>query len=346
MGWQDELQSLDEQLSTGKIRAEEYRKRRDELLAAASSGAVSLRKVHRQNSPSIANAFSAETKPDAGRSADVTQQVPKNAWQTAKPKPPVPAKSPAPAAAQPIAQAPNTPPPLPNTPPQPVQKAMVVGSEVFGKPAQASTRRSSNIPKFVVAVVVLALIAGGVWWFAFRGTTDGNEPITAPTPAASGTAELSLEKLPNPTDSQLSTAGVLTVDQAQTNNLIRPDEAAYLTATDLQRIYFRTIVVGNLSYQLFAFQTQTDTGGARIVSGALERGKRANMVPATIDGLPATVTVTKILSDNGAYYEAVYPIDKGAVRLVVLQSGPNNERQLTNAMKRTAELATASIKPK
>ncbi|ONI72739.1 hypothetical protein ALI144C_42795 [Actinosynnema sp. ALI-1.44] len=201
-----------------------------------------------------------------------------------------------------------------------------------------------------MAVVVLALVAGGVWWFAFRGTDGADNKAAAEqpnaAPPAATSSELTLEKLPNPTDSQLSTTGVLTVDQAQTNNLIRPDEAAYLTATDLQRIYFRTIVTGNLSYQLFAFQTQTDTGGQRIVSGALERGKRVSMVPATIDGLPAKVTVTKILVAGAAYYEAVYPIDKGAVRLVVLQSGPNNERQLVNAMKRTAELTTASIKPK
>ncbi|ALG05598.1 hypothetical protein [Kibdelosporangium phytohabitans] len=345
MGWQDELQSLDEQLSAGQIRAEEYRKRRDELLAAASSGAISLRRVHRQKSPSIANAFSAETKPDTSRSADVTQKVPAGAWQTARPQTPPPPPPPMQASAPPPASPPPPPPASTSTALVPMH-----GSEVFGnKPSKPGTRESAKVPKFLVAVVVLALVAGGVWWFAFRGgdgspNTGGVQPDAAPPAATSG--ELTLDKLPNPTDSQLSTAGVLTVDQAQTNNLIRPDEAAYLSATDLQKIYFRTIVTGNLSYQLFAFQTQTDTGGTRIVSGALERGKRANMVPATIDGLPANVTVTKILVAGAAYYEAVYPIDKGAVRLVVLQSGPNNERQLVNAMKRTAELATASIKPK
>nr|WP_042184146.1 hypothetical protein [Kibdelosporangium sp. MJ126-NF4]CEL16100.1 hypothetical protein [Kibdelosporangium sp. MJ126-NF4]CTQ94026.1 hypothetical protein [Kibdelosporangium sp. MJ126-NF4] len=341
MGWQDELQSLDEQLSAGQIRAEEYRKRRDELLAAASSGAVSLRRVHRQKSPSIANAFSAETKPDVNKSADVTQKVPSGAWQTARPQtPPTPS----------TALQPSTPPPPPSAAPAPSARSSsapsspMIGAEVFGTPSSSKAEKPSKFPKFLVAIVVLALVAGGVWWFAFRGAQGGDGNNAAP-PAVTG-GELALEKLPNPTDSQLSTAGVLSVDQAQTNNLIRPDEAAYLSATDLQRIYFRTIVVGNLSYQLFAFQTQTDTGGTRIVSGALERGKRANMVPATIDGLPATVTVTKILVAGAAYYEAVYPIEKGAVRLVVLQSGPNNERQLVNAMKRTVELTTASIKPK
>ncbi|RSM69051.1 hypothetical protein DMH04_46475 [Kibdelosporangium aridum] len=169
--------------------------------------------------------------------------------------------------------------------------------------------------------------------------------MAVPPPAAAS-SELSIDKIPNPTDSPLSTSGVLTVDQAQTNNIIRPDEAAYLSATDLQKIYFRNIVIGNLSYQLFAFQTQTDTGGARIVSGALERGKRASMVPASMEGLPPKVTLTKILNDGAAIYEAVYPIERGAVRLVVLQVGPNNERQLISSMKRMVDLTTMSIKPK
>ncbi|CAM3991096.1 hypothetical protein KIPE111705_34975 [Kibdelosporangium persicum] len=333
MGWQDELQSLDEQLSAGQIRAEEYRKRRDELLAAASSGAVSLRRVQRQKSPSIAkpsiaNAFNGDTKPDTGKSADVTQQVSPGAWTTARP-PQAPQQQPS---GPPIGQ----PPPPPPGP--------MIGSEVFSTPPTGPAK-SSKVPKFLIAVVVLALIAAGTWWFAFRGNGNtGNGTAAPPPPPVS--SELTLEKLPNPTDSPLSTAGVLTVDQAQTNNLIRPDEAAYLSATDLQRIYFRTVVVGNLSYQLFAFQTQTDTGGARIVSGALERGKRASMTSATIDGLPANVTVTKILVEGSAIYEAVYPTERGAVRLVVLQSGPNNERQVAGAMKRTVEMAVTSIKPK
>ncbi|MFC0115800.1 hypothetical protein [Kibdelosporangium aridum] len=340
MGWQDELQSLDEQLSAGQIRAEEYRKRRDELLAAASSGAVSLRRVQRQKSPSvakpsIANAFNGDTKPDTSKTADVTQQVPPVAWTTARPAGPAQQQ-----------QHPQQP-PAAMQPPQgqgpPPMSAPMIGSEVFGTPPTGPTKKS-RVPKFVIAVVVLALVAAGTWWFAFRGNNDSPQ-IAVPPPAATS-SELSIDKIPNPTDSPLSTSGVLTVDQAQTNNIIRPDEAAYLSATDLQKIYFRNIVIGNLSYQLFAFQTQTDTGGARIVSGALERGKRASMVPASMEGLPPKVTLTKILNDGAAIYEAVYPIERGAVRLVVLQVGPNNERQLVSSMKRMVDMTTMSIKPK
>ncbi|MCE7005000.1 hypothetical protein LWC34_19525 [Kibdelosporangium philippinense] len=329
MSWQDELQSLDDQLSAGTIRAEEYRKRRDELLAAASSGAVSLRRVQRQKSPSIAkpsiaNAFNGDTKPDTSKTADVTQQVQPVGWNATRPaqhqqQPPM------------GMQPPSGPPPI-------------IGSEVFSTPPTGPAKKS-RVPKFVIAVVVLALVAAGTWWFAFSGGKDDESPLTVPQTTAPS-SDLSIDKLPNPTDSPLSTSGVLTVDQLQTYNIIRPDEAAYLSATDLQKVYFRNVIIGTLNYQMFAYQTQTDTGGQRIVSSAVERGKRANMVPASYEGLPAKVTLTKILNDGAAIYEAVYPIERGAVRLVILQTGPNNERQLATTMKRVIETTTASIKPK
>jgi hypothetical protein len=82
------------------------------------------------------------------------------------------------------------------------------------------------------------------------------------------------------------------------------------------------------------------------MAGALDRGKGVGMTKIAIDGLPPSVTVTKILVENAAIYEAVYLADGGAVRFLILQTGPNAEQQLANAFKHTAELVVGSIKPK
>src|SRR6187431_317168 len=106
MGWQDELNSLDQELSAGRIAADEYRRRRDELLATASSSSVEVRRVHRKQGPSIANAFTGTGDPKSGdSSADITQQVgvPQEpvkpaGWQAMQPAPQarIPAEPPGP----------------------------------------------------------------------------------------------------------------------------------------------------------------------------------------------------------------------------------------------------------
>src|SRR3954454_6801121 len=95
MAWQDDLRELDEALSAGRIKADEYRKRRDDLLAAASSNPVVTRRIQRHRPTSIANAFSSGEPKEGGDlrtddAADVTQQVAvterKPDWEAAPPQ--------------------------------------------------------------------------------------------------------------------------------------------------------------------------------------------------------------------------------------------------------------------
>lgn len=309
MSWQEELNRLDEELSAGRMDSDEHRRRRDELLAAASSNPV----VHRVPHPS--RPLSGDTVP-ALDDADVTQQVIMPPTRQAGPR--WQATPPAPQIIKPLD-------------PPPIQ-----GSEIFNLSATGGPRSGRRWPRFVIAVVVLAIVAGAVWWFAFRPKDN--------TAAPTSTAEFSIDKLPSPApDIPLSTSGVLTVDQAQISNLIVPDEASYLTQGGAQKIFYRSATAGNMTYAIYAVQTK-DPATARALAGKMvDRGIRMSMQAATVPDLPAGVTVTKVFGPKSAIYEAVYSSDRMAIRLLMLQTGANNEHQLETATQHAVATTVKSV---
>jgi hypothetical protein len=70
--WQDELQKLDNELASGRISADDYRRRRDEILSGSAGGAPAQSP---QQAP-FAPPFKWEAKPPSGQNSDATQVVP------------------------------------------------------------------------------------------------------------------------------------------------------------------------------------------------------------------------------------------------------------------------------
>jgi hypothetical protein len=316
MAWQDELNSLDEALSAGRIPAEEYRRRRDELLAAASSNPVGMRRVHRQQPSSIANAFNAEAKQED----EVTQQVevPETAWE-AKP--------------------PNNHTGPPALPPRDfVQVAPKQGAEVFGL-AVSGPSGKRRWPRFVVAIVVLALIAGVTWWFAFR---DKSSPAAAPP---SGAQQISVDILPNPTDVPLSYSGTLTVDQLQIYNMAQPEEAAFLVEAGTDKIFYRGVTANNLIYHTYVYQAKDDVASRTLMAKIVDRNKRIGMTNVTVDGAPGKVTAQQVFSATTGVYDATYVSGRDTIHLIVQQGAPHDEQKLAGALKRTIDAVTRVIPP-
>ncbi|MBP2321753.1 hypothetical protein JOF56_002138 [Kibdelosporangium banguiense] len=337
MGWQDELNSLDQDLSAGRIQADEYRRRRDELLATASSSSVEVRRVHRKQGPSIANAFTGTGDAKSGdSSADITQRVgipadpgKASGWQAMQPPPQARVSAEPPDALSQIF---------------PPTQAPMQGSEVFSQ----DTVVRKKWPRYVIAVVVLALVAGLTWFLAFRPSDSGSsaapppssEPAPAPAPV---TDTLSIEKLPNPTDLPLSTSGILSVDQAQVYNMIKPDEASYLVESGTEKILCRAVTSGNLSYVLFAFQVKGEKGGEALAARIVDRNKNLGMTDAGITGLPSGVTALTVVGEKSTLSEAVYGNGRVTVRIVIQQTSPGDRGQLNNAVRRSVDLTSKSI---
>jgi hypothetical protein len=340
MAWQDDLRELDEALSAGQIKAEEYRRRRDDLLAAASSNPVVTRRIQRHRPTSIANAFSGgepkengDLRTDDG-AADVTQQVAVNEektdWEATPPQ-----------VVDSTAYATNTPPPV------------MQGSELFGLTSTSATSATGRRrwPRFVIAVVVLVLVAGVTWWFAFRD--PGTKPGLASTPTATPngqsnqadqSGQFSLDRLPSPLpDVPLSTSGVVTVDQAQIYSLIQPDEAGYLAAGGAEKIFYRWAGTNALSYAVYAVQTKDPAAATALNGKAVARGKQIGVAPATVPDLPRGVTVGEVFGPTSAIAEATYTSGRMSVLIRVMQTGPNNERELQRAVQQAVGVIVKAL---
>lgn len=197
MTWQEELRQLDSALAGGELSANEYRKRRDEILAAASSAQAPSPIIGPPTGPQTVVAAD-EDKGDGDSEVTQIVNVDESGKQAAAASDdadstqiisnPITNGAPQPQAAektQVVATEERTAPDLPQ-PPQwaalpPTQNA---NTSMFPPvppapvtPLDAQDLFTSNKPArgggkpwlvAVIAVVVLALVGGAVWWFAFR----------------------------------------------------------------------------------------------------------------------------------------------------------------------------------
>jgi hypothetical protein len=165
MSWQDELAQLDSALASGQISADEYRTRRDRVIAQASGQSVPEQPQQPQQGGDPTQVFrpvNPQTQqPPVG---DRTQIVSGNPVPQFPPRPvPPPWETHQP-------QQPNmSPPPWANEelPPEFGQQSWPrQGPEVFEEKSGGGAGKTVGI--IVAVVLVLALAGGAVWFFGFR----------------------------------------------------------------------------------------------------------------------------------------------------------------------------------
>ncbi|HEY0452460.1 hypothetical protein [Actinophytocola sp.] len=232
MDWQDQLRRLDKELSEGEISAQDYRRRRDELLAEASApaqGKGSLWASARPDAPAPAAPPAAPPAPAApaappaapapaaeANATEDTQVVDVSANGTAaaddaatvRNEPPAedPDKTATVSAATVAASGqrlPTFPPrPTPAGPPPPTTglqppapwSGQVLGEEVF---ADAKPRRGGARAALIAValVVVLAVAGGAVWLFVLR--TDTPQAQQSDNPPNPGPSEAPSNQAPS-----------------------------------------------------------------------------------------------------------------------------------------------------
>ena len=198
MSWQDELAQLDSALASGQISADEYRTRRDRVIAQASGQSAPAQPQQPQGAEPTA-VFRPVGPPQQGdrtqvvsgqgpgnehtqvvgrQDADSTQIVP-NMQHQQQPHFPPPPPPPPWESQQPHPQA-MTPPPWANEdlPPEFGQQSWPrQGPEVFEEKSGGGSGKVVGI--IIAVVVVLALAGGAVWFFGFKDS--GNNQATDPT---------------------------------------------------------------------------------------------------------------------------------------------------------------------
>ncbi|MFC4854822.1 hypothetical protein [Actinophytocola glycyrrhizae] len=197
MSWQDELAQLDSALAAGQISADEYRTRRDRVIAQASGQSAPEQPqqqgaeptaVFRPVQPQQGFEGADRTQIVSGQppgnehtqvvghtDADSTQIVPNvQAQQQQHPHFPPPPPPPPWESQQPHPQA-MTPPPWANEdlPPEFGQQSWPrQGPEVFEEKSRGGAGKVAGI--IVAVVVVLALAGGAIWFFGFKDS-GGNQ---------------------------------------------------------------------------------------------------------------------------------------------------------------------------
>ena len=246
MTWQEELRKLDSALAEGELAANEYRKRRDEILAAASSAQPPSPVIGPPTGPrpvitpppaaegdnaevtqivnvdtgeaeqtQIIDAATAGGKADEKAEHTVDHEVERTQVVTAE-APPVPPQPQMPPQQQPPVWAAQLPDPNAPTgtfprPPQPLPGPTVTPMDAQDLFTSNKPPRGGKKPWLVglVVLVVLALAGGAVWFFAFRGGDESQAADGDEQPPQTTSAE-EQPPLPEPVDiSKIELPGVV-----------------------------------------------------------------------------------------------------------------------------------------
>lgn len=290
MTWQESLRRLDTRLAKGEIGAAEYRKTRDEILAEASSGSPTPGRQSRDDLWAAAEEKAAMDE-EAAAAAETTLVV----KMDPPPQPPPAAEdedeTTQVVTAEQIQRAPQTvpagPPPGPVTQtqppgvrPTPYRATPIQGQEVF---AEAAPQGGSTLVRFLVPLLVLAVVGAGVWWFAFRGGDD-NPPAADPPPSSTGQQAPSTDEiaglLPELPGRANENNGTMPLERARELKLFTPTYAAMLADNGSSEVVYRGAVRRGFGYLLVASPIPPANGADGVAVLTSEHLQRAGFAPA------------------------------------------------------------------
>lgn len=351
MTWQEELRQLDSALAGGELSANEYRKRRDEILAAASSaqppspvlGAPSEPQPATDGQAPDAAEVTQVVSVDTGDEAEVTQIIAdptKNANGTESTQvvmPVVDAQTP-PALPQNTQNQQGQPPQWATLPPTHQAQTNIgtfppVPPQVGGPavtPLDAQDLFTSNKPPrggakpwlIVVAIVVVLAIAGGaVWWFGFRdsGTdTATNETSQPSQPTESKPDPVDITKIELPGEAAAN-SGQMDIQRASELQVIAPAEATLLADAGAKQLTYSGYADNNYRYLLYAYQSDSPAAAKELSGKILDVQKQLGFTDTKVDGIPDGVTTTTVSNKDAAALRGVYTYGDITIQLSVLQ---------------------------
>ncbi|WP_090060547.1 hypothetical protein [Lentzea fradiae] len=345
MTWQDELQKLDNELASGRISADDYRRRRDEVLSGSAGGGPAQ---NPQSGP-FAPPFKWEAQPPA--TSDRTQVVNVQGQQPPQQQVP-PQQNPSADATQVVpggqrggADAERTqfvtpvppqqggwgPPPQQAAPPpwlggdfdqinQPPSWSH--GPEVFDESGGGG---KGKIFAIIGVVLVLALVGGGVWWFTSGSKAGGDNnatsaPPTTPPPTTSTSAgpKLPLAGLPGKVDP--ANTGPLSVERAaKEKTQFSPDEGALLTACGAEDGVSQVLFADDWFTQVHTFDCKDGASAATAAEAMAELQKTYGFIAGTgPKQLPAMISERAIDVPDAPFDSRVYYVSgKTLVRVEV-----------------------------
>ncbi|MFI6100642.1 hypothetical protein ACIA8G_34260 [Lentzea sp. NPDC051213] len=338
MTWQDELQKLDNELASGRISADDYRRRRDEVLSGSAGGGPAQ---NPQSGP-FAPPFKWEAQPPS--TSDRTQVVnvqgpPQPQQQNPNPDATQVVSGQRPADADrtqfvaPVQPGPGgwgqqqqqqqaAPPPWVGgdfdsiNQPSP---GWSHGPEVFD---ESSGGGKGRVFAIIGVVLVLALIGGGIWWFT-AGSKTTNDPAASSTPTTPTSTTPSGPKLPltglqGKVDS--ASTGPITVEKAsKEKSQFSPDEAALLTTCGAETGLSQVLFADEWFTQVHVFNC-SDGAAAKTAADALSELQKGYGFAAVTGAkqLPAMVSEKATDVPDAPFDERIFYVsEKSVVRIEV-----------------------------
>lgn len=338
MTWQEELRALDAQLAEKQITSSEYRRRRDNLLAAASGGFPPVGQVAPQRPAPPAMPTSQHPVPPAPPAPQpsqapplpvqpVVQEPPVSATETTVVTPPWSAVTELPAY-QPLdgQQAPA---------PQYVSRPPV-DEDIFNA---RMTRKKSRAALLVVVVVVALLLLAGGWWFGVRPTMQSTASGGATTTSgpsstqATGPQRLSNADLPLLPGATSAKSGDYTVQQALDKGVFDKGTTTLLAGEGIGQLAYRNASDGNLIYDVYAFNTDSAQQADKVVKDLTAQLRKNGMAVANSADNPPSASTLKLINATLSQYSVLYPSGNSAVLASVTKGGKADEAAVQSGMR-------------
>lgn len=330
MTWQEDLRQLDARLANGDIGAADYRKTRDEILAEASSGNQAngtespKEGLWTSTNPSAQDDKTTETPAPGETTVVVRVDAPDEektqivtADQLERPTRPVGPAGPPP---QPPQQWPG---PLPGQ--QFQQRTPIHGQEVFAQ----SSGGAGKWLRWVIPVVIVALVAAGLWWFVFRDDSTTPQAENPPPSSNSQTEEPDLPAVPSidevagsvptlPGEAKANN-GPMTTAEALQLQILNPALTTLLEDNGVSELVFQKATQNRMGYQVAAAPVERPGDAAQLtelMTTYLEEAGFAAAEPAESVGLPV------ITRTDQFFRTLVVTYSSGGVWVQLNVSGP------------------------
>lgn len=354
MTWQEELRELDSALAGGDLSASDYRRRRDEILAAASSAQPNSPIIGPPTGPRPAvdpTALTDVPPPASGEPDDVgeiTQVV--TASSTSPPPAPQAVEEPDPETtqvvgkserqAQALAEANHAAPPPPawaarrpepgaptgTFPQPPMPMAPPVGAI---NPFEAQDLFTSNRPSrdgnkakpaliALAIIVVLAVAGGAVWYFGFDKTPAASDPsgTEGSDPSPPPKVDIADVALPG---KKVRNTGELDMADARAKQVLSATEATLLAEAGIDEVTYTGAAEGDYRYLLYSYPAE-DAAAAVANTGAVDDiQEQVGLRQGEAEGVPDGVLVSTITNDRAAALRGLYTHGDTTIQLCVLQ---------------------------
>lgn len=345
VNWQDELRKLDDELASGRISADDYRVRRDQVLSSSNaSGQQNAGQRWQAQPPStgpasgsqatqfitpVGGGEQAKPNPDATQvvtprpaDSDRTQVVPGGGMAQPNYGPPSPAHG---------FQQQGPPPPPPwqtgggdQTPPWVIPSSdnwQHTGSEVFD---ETSSGKGKKVFAIIGVVLVIALIGGAIWWFGLRGGSGGgaqsSTPAAASTTSSSVKPKTAIELLPNAPGTANPNNGNTTPDKLVEAGFLSQEEIALLSTAKVDKVAFKGGKQDSFTYDVEVFETATPAEATALAAALVEYSGSTGMVDGARGNLPQSAKVMQVIKPKtSGMYRSIYAAGKRVVRITTAQ---------------------------